>query len=209
MPANIAVDTYLLVVPDKEVADYVSNILKTGDSPSYTVRWQWDVKGEKENYLETLRETFQAKIAKEKLYLESKSSYRKTSYEINGGFLFLGVVTGLLFLAGMVLITYYKQISEAYEDRRHYEIMKEVGLPDDLIKKSTRSQILWLFFLPLGVAGMHSLVASRVISHFLRLFGIFHLTEFLLPLACVLLAFAIVYGLVFVITSKIYYKLVK
>ncbi|HEY9575696.1 MAG TPA: ABC transporter permease [Lachnospiraceae bacterium] len=209
LPANIAVDTYLLVLPSQEDVEYLSKALSMDDKAFYTVRWQWDAKGEGEGYLETLRKDVLGKVSKDSLDLESKDSYRKSVYEINGGFLFLGVIIGLLFLVGTVLITYYKQISEAYEDRRQYQIMKEIGLPDTLIKKATRSQILWLFFLPVAVAAVHALVASRVVSHFLRLFGIFELKEFLYPLMGVLICFILVYGMVFIITSKIYYKLVK
>ena len=74
------------------------------------------------------------------------------------------MLIGIIFLTGTVLISYYKQISEGYEDREKMQIMKKLGLSDRLIQKTGSSQILWLFFGPLAVATLHCLVASKIVS---------------------------------------------
>lgn len=134
---------------------------------------------------------------------------RKLIYQLNGGFLFLGILVSIIFLIGTILITYYKQISEAYEDRDKYQIMKKVGLSDALIRKSANKQIVWMFMLPLVVAAVHVLVASRLISGLLTLFGWQSYMNYLCYLFAVVGIFAIIYLLIFKITSNIYYKIVR
>lgn len=139
---------------------------------------------------------------------ETRADAAKDLAELNGGFLFLGMIVGLVFLTGNILITYYKQISEGYDDREKYQIMKKVGLPNSLIAKSTRRQILWIFFLPLVVSVIHCLVASKILFKLLMLFGIFDFTYFIKHFMLTILVFAILYFIVFLITSKMYYKIV-
>lgn len=130
-------------------------------------------------------------------------------YQVTSAKNFNNIVVGLIFLVGTVLITYYKQISAAYEDRHNYHIMEKVGLPDKLIKNTSRNQILWMFFLPLGVAGLHSAIASKIIFQILALFGIHELREYLICFASVIAVFALVYLCVFLVTSRMYYRIVK
>lgn len=134
---------------------------------------------------------------------------RKLIYQLNGGFLFLGILISIIFLIGTILITYYKQISEAYEDREKYQIMKKVGLSDSLIRKSTNKQIIWMLLLPLAVATIHVLVASRLISGMLTIFGWQNYLNYLGYLLAVVGIFAVIYLFIFKITSNIYYKIVK
>ena len=137
------------------------------------------------------------------------SDIRKSSYELNGGFLFLGIIVGIIFLSGTMLITYYKQVSEGSEDREKYQIMKKVGLPDELIKKTTASQVVWMFFLPLAVAAIHSIVSSKIIFQLLVMFGVSKFMDYGSNLLIVGGVFAVVYFVNFKITSNVYYKQVR
>ena len=93
-------------------------------------------------------------------------------YTMYGGFLFLGIFLGLLFLLATVLIIYYKQVSEGYEDQRRYQIMQQVGMSPGEVALSIRGQILLVFFLPLLTAGLHILVAFPMICRILELFSL-------------------------------------
>lgn len=130
-------------------------------------------------------------------------------YQMDGGFLFLGIVIGTIFLIGTSLIIYYKQLSEGYEDREQFQIMKRVGLPDRLIRKTLSTQVLWMFLLPLLTALVHTLVASRILNGLLLLFGSIGWARQSLSLAIVTAAFVLVYGLIFKLTSGLYYKIVR
>jgi len=130
-------------------------------------------------------------------------------YTIFGGFLFLGVFLGSLFIMATVLIIYFKQISEGYEDCERFEIMQKVGMDKKEVKKTIGKQILMVFFLPLAVAFIHVGFALPVM---IIMLAVFYLTDTSLIILCTgvtALVFAVFYALVFMLTAKAYYKLVK
>ena len=140
---------------------------------------------------------------------ESKAMNLAEGYNMNGGFFFLGVFLGVLFLMAAVLIIYYKQISEGYEDRQRFQIMQKVGLERRQIKKSINRQILVVFFLPLLVAALHLLFDYRLMVLLLQLFA---MNDLALSTTCSLATFgvfAVLYVLVYRITARSYYKIVS
>lgn len=130
-------------------------------------------------------------------------------YAMYGGFLFLGLVLGGLFLLTTALIIYYKQLSEGYEDRRRYQILEQVGMTPGEVGASIRSQILLVFFLPLGMAGLHLLAASPMLCRMLELFGLRDAPLFAACAAGTLLVFCAVYTLVFGATARTYRRVVS
>ena len=129
-------------------------------------------------------------------------------YTMYGGFLFLGVFLGLLFLLSTVLIIYYKQISEGYEDQRRYQIMRQVGMSPREVRASIRSQVLLVFFLPLVTAGIHVAAAFPMLCKMLELFNLFDVRLFALCAAGTLLAFCAIYALVYGLTARSYRRIV-
>lgn len=126
-----------------------------------------------------------------------------------GGAFFLGVYLGFLFLMATILIIYYKQISEGYEDQRRFEIMQKVGMSYAEVKKSINSQILLVFFMPLVMAGIHVGFAFPMINTIMRMLGLINTKLFALcSLGCFAL-FSIVYVIVYLLTAKVYYRIVK
>ncbi|WP_070041774.1 ABC transporter permease [Robinsoniella peoriensis] len=123
-------------------------------------------------------------------------------------FLFIGVFIGVLFLMATVLIIYYKQISEGYEDKERFSIMQKVGMSKGEVKKSIRSQILTVFFLPLVVAILHVAAAFNMMSKLLFMFGLFNTDLFVICTIGTIIIFAIIYSFVFTMTAKTYYKIV-
>ncbi|QNL45024.1 FtsX-like permease family protein [Oscillibacter hominis] len=141
--------------------------------------------------------------------LTSRQDNALDIYAMYGGFLFLGLFLGLLFLMATVLIIYYKQVSEGYEDRKRFEIMQQVGMSPREVRSSIRSQILIVFFLPLAMAGLHILAAFPMISKLLKLFQLTNTTLFALCTAGTLLAFCLIYALVYWATARTYYRIVQ
>ena len=129
-------------------------------------------------------------------------------YTMYGGFLFLGVFLGLLFLLSTVLIIYYKQISEGYEDQRRYQIMQQVGMSPREVRASIRSQVLLVFFLPLVTAGIHVAAAFPMLCKLLELFNLFAVRLFALCAAGTLLVFCAIYALVYGLTTRTYSRIV-
>lgn len=142
-------------------------------------------------------------------FYESRSLQREEWYIMNGGFLFLGIFLGMLFLIGTILITYFKQISEGLADRERIQIMQKVGLSREMTRKSTNSQVLWLFFLPIIVAVTHTAFAYPILSKLLTLFGIVNQTIIIASIAIVVLVFMLLYWLIYKATSKIYLRIVE
>ena len=211
IPGNIAVETIKFIVND-DLFDSISkayeikqyNAEKPGPTPEY-IYANWDMKNETAKYEKTMLK----KAPPAGMSYENRNTFGNSIKEIYGGILFLGIVIGIVFMIGTVLITYYKQLSEGYEDRKQYQIMKKVGLPDELIKKTAEKQIVWMFFIPLAVALIHSLVASKIVYQLLILFGVNSYAEYGVNIGIIIGAFALVYFVIFKITSSIYYKIVK
>ncbi len=141
--------------------------------------------------------------------IEGKEQNKITFRGVFASFLFIGVFISLIFVTSQVVIMYYKQISEGYEDKGNFEIMRKVGITDKQIKQSIRSQVLLIFFSPLIIATLHTIVAYPFIEKILRLFLITDSSIFLQALAVTIVVFAIFYLIVYAITSKIYYRIIK
>ena len=142
-------------------------------------------------------------------YIESKAAGRADIIAINGGLFFLGVLLGAVFLFGTILIMYYKQISEGYEDQDRFDILMKVGMTRKEVKQSINSQVLTVFFLPLITAGIHLTFAYPLISKILLLLSAMEEKLLILVTVCSYLVFALFYVIVYVITSKEYYSIVS
>ena len=145
----------------------------------------------------------------ERVDADSKESFTRDYYALNGGFFFLGLFLGFLFIMAAVLIIYYKQVSEGYEDRERYRIMRDVGLERRMVKSSISSQILVVFFAPLLVAAIHVAFDFQLMLHLLTMFGLHEAGVTLLCTAGTFLVFAVIYGLVYLLTARTYYRIVQ
>ncbi len=134
---------------------------------------------------------------------------RSELYGLAGGFLFLGLFLGFIFLMATVLIIYYKQISEGYEDKRRFEIMQKVGLSREEVRTAIRSQVLMVFFLPIVVAAIHIAFDFNMVEKLLTLFYLHDTTLTALCTLGTLLVFFLVYGVVYLLTARTYYKIVE
>ena len=125
------------------------------------------------------------------------------------GLFFVGIFLGALFLMATVLIMYYKQLTEGYEDRKRFEILQNVGMSHREVKKSINSQVLIVFFLPLITAGVHVAFDFPFIYRVLNLLGLFNLKLFAAATVGCFLIFALFYIIVYLLTSRLYYRIVR
>ena len=138
-----------------------------------------------------------------------RQSEYETYYVDNGSILFIGIFLGALFLMGTAMIIYYKQISEGYEDQGRFQIMQKVGMSRREVKGAIRRQILLVFFIPLVMAMVHISMAFPLIRRLLLLFGMANTKLYVGCTAGTVLAFALVYGLIYSMTARSYYKIVE
>ena len=141
--------------------------------------------------------------------VEEKTMVSADFHGIYGGLLFVGIFLGFLFLVATVLIIYYKQITEGYEDSERYQIMQKVGMSQAEVKKSIRSQILLVFFLPLIVAMVHVAGSFNMMSKLLAALQLTDIWLFVICTAVTILVFIVIYVIVYSLTAREYYKLVK
>ncbi len=140
---------------------------------------------------------------------EGLARERMLFYALYGGLFFLGVLLGIVFVFAAVLIMYYKQVSEGYEDQARFEIMQKVGMTKHEIKKSVNSQVITVFFLPLAAAGIHLAFAFPMIQKCLILFGLTNGNLLVLVTLVCFGVFAVLYVLAYRITSHSYYAIVS
>lgn len=173
----------------------------------YDVSAAWHVDNMKNDYGQRVKSAFESEG--DNFTYGTREEKRDFLMQINGGFFFLGMLMGTIFLIGAIMIIYYKQISEAFEDRNRYQIMAKVGLPEKIVKRTTRKQILWLFFLPLAVAVIHCAVASKIVFQLMALFAVTDVWFFVGNLLTVIAVFAAIYLLIFIMTSKVYHRIIS
>lgn len=143
------------------------------------------------------------------LYTECREKERDSAYGLYGGLFFLGMFLSVLFTIAAVLIIYYKQISEGYDDKKRFEIMQKVGMTEQEVRKSIHSQVLTVFFLPLITAGVHTAFAFPLVKKILAMLQLTNTNLYILCTVASFAIFAVVYGIIYSLTAKIYYKIVQ
>ena len=143
------------------------------------------------------------------LYVMGRQTNLTDITQMYGSFLFLGILLGGAFMMAAVLIIYYKQVSEGYDDRGRFEIMEKVGMDAKLVRKTIRTQVLLVFFLPLLTAGVHILFAFPMFARLLTLFSLSNISLFGVCTAVTLILFAVIYTIVYLLTARTYYKIVQ
>lgn len=143
------------------------------------------------------------------LSVDTRSLCRRDYLSLFGGLFFLGMILGPLFSIAAVLIMYYKQICEGYEDAERFAVMRKVGLTDGEIRRSVNSQVLTVFFAPLLMAGLHMLFAMPMIRLILGAFGLHNDSLFYGIGIGSYVVFAVIYAMMYLLTSRRYYRIVR
>ncbi len=212
MAANIA-SSYFLVVPGQQEMDAIyakqkEALTNIASEPDSFYAFDTDAAQEEQRaFAAALLDLMQNGELKGSP--DSKVDADAIYLKLYGGFFFLGLFLGVLFLMAAVLIIYYKQISEGFEDRERFAIMRKVGLSRREVRAAIRSQVLTVFFLPLLVAGVHVAAAFPLMS---RLLALLYLSNTRLYMACTavsFLVFAAFYVIVYLLTARTYYRIVS
>lgn len=205
-------DGYLVVVKDEETIKslYPVEALELVEWKDLSYFSGFDAKGSTENEI-ALTKALSQKLKEASIdgYAEGREESKESFYSIYGGLFFLGLFLGALFIMATVLIMYYKQISEGYDDKERFAIMQKVGLSKEEIKKSIKSQVLVVFFLPLVAAVIHIAFAFKVITKLLALLNLTNIGLFVICTAATILIFAVFYAFVYTLTAREYYKIVS
>lgn len=143
------------------------------------------------------------------VYIFDRASMRVQYYQMNGSFVFLGVFLAMMFSLATVLMIYYKQLSEGYEDRGRFVILQKVGLSAGEVRAAIRTQVLGVFFLPLAGAAVHLAAAAPILMRMISVFGLADAPLFWLCAAGTLGVFALCYTGVYALTARQYYRIVR
>lgn len=212
--ADMMDEYYYVIVNDVQDMERLWQLQKDiyqENSSSISRQVRLDIDGDseqKKECFENIKTALGPEQAKARILIDSRQSSLDEFYQIYGGFLFLGLFLGILFLMITVLIIFYKQISEGYDDKERFSIMEKVGMSNDEVKATIRSQVRTVFFLPILMAAIHVGMAFPMIKRLLSLFGLSNTALFTGCMAGTILVFTLIYLLVFLKTSKTYYKIV-
>ena len=207
-------DDIVLVVPDTAA---LLELVAGQENGSYVWRGQYDFDASDEALAAMVDDYFAASSEGDGvdagyydvLRIDLRSEAEQEVYGLSGGFLFLGVFLGIVFLMATVLIIYYKQVSEGYEDNARFEIMRKVGLSEREARRAIRSQILTVFFMPILVAAIHIAFDFNLVVLLLCLFSLTNVKLTALCTLGTLLVFCAVYAVVYALTARSYYKIVR
>ncbi len=210
--AAMIADTYFVVVKDEETLKslYPAEKMEGMDWKDLSFFYGFDAEGSVKDEI-ALTKALTQKLQESSIdgHAEGQEEARESFYSIYGGLFFLGLFLGTLFIMATVLIMYYKQISEGYDDKERFAIMQKVGLSKAEIKKSIKSQVLLVFFLPLVAAVVHIAFAFKVITKLLALLNLTNVDLFMMCTASTILIFAGFYAMVYTLTAREYYKIVS
>lgn len=201
---------YYIIMQDAAIIDRLGKDFKSTAESDRILTLRFQLSGQEKN-----KEDFISRISdwsKEQAGYNSVVSGifgRQEAISMNGGLLFLGIFFSIIFSMCLILIMYYKQITEGYDDRESFDIMQKVGMSDAEVRSTIKKQILMVFFLPMFMAVLHTMAGFMMIT---RLFGALHLFDVGLIVMCgigVVALFTVLYGLSYIMTSRTYYRIVK
>lgn len=207
-PIMALFERYIIVFKNEEDIDSIisGNTLTMNNSEKQTYIG-YDIKGTLDkNSMNIFKETVNSIDGN--ATVSFKEEERTFFYNIYGGAFFVGIFMAILFLIATVMIIYYKQMSEGYEDQKRFEILAKVGLTEREAKKTIKRQVMILFFMPVIAAIIHSVVATGIIRLFLRMILVVDSAVFAAAIGIVCIIFFVIYAIVYKITSGQYYRIV-
>ena len=218
--ANIST-TFVLIVPDIHAAvDAIAALPGNEKSVYFYWHYNFDTNLNRDDQIllandlsstisDFFTQSYKQNTGIKSCQFESRAANYEDFFADFGGLFYLAIVLSIVFLLAAVLIIYYKQISEGYEDQARFDIMQKVGMTKKEIRKSINSQLLTVFFLPLVGAGTHLIFAFPMIRKILLLFNLTNLHLYTIVTLISFGAFAIFYTIVYRITSNAYYHIVS
>lgn len=205
-------DSFYLIVPDRETVlkMVAENKEALKEAANFGCYYGFDTE-EEEGVQTAVVNEIGKRLGDQKVpcYVEGEENSRESFYSLYGSMLFLGIFLGLLFVMATVLIIYYKQISEGYEDKERFHIMQKVGMSRREVKAAIHSQVLAVFFLPLLTACVHTAFAYPVVKKIMVLMNLTNTVIFIQTSLVTVAAFAVFYVMIYSLTAKVYYRIVS
>lgn len=204
---------FLVVADDAAMEAVYQQQMLDGGGLASNIYWEYslDFDGVSKEEMLQLYQTLRSSVLSDTgdNTLSCRDAQEVDFYSLYGSFLFLGLFLGALFLMATVLIIYYKQISEGYEDKERFAIMEKVGMSQQQVRTAIRSQVRMVFFLPLLGAMVHLAVAFKMITKLLAALGLQNIPLFALCCAGTVAVFAVGYFVIYHLTARTYYKIVR
>lgn len=204
-----------LIVPDLETMEEIKHILGNSEINSENkiyYNFNFNLKGKERNkksFCTDIKNVINKADIVDTVSVEDIYTKRESVLGLFGSLFFLGIFLGLLFMSTTVMIIYYKQVSEGYDDKERFVILQRVGMSGEEVKSVIRSQVLLMFFLPILFAVIHICFAFNVIKKLLALTGFINVEVFIVCIIAVIAVFILVYGIVYSLTARTYYKITR
>lgn len=214
--SNNLTESIQIVVKNKSILDEMNNYLNENfkeeleEESALKYLYGFDINGS-EDSINSLYNDIK-KILKDNNFKgdsECKQIQRDGLKGLYGGMFFLGIFLGSIFTMATILIIYYKQISEGYEDKERFRIMQNVGMSHAEVKRSIHSQIMTVFFMPLIMAGIHVAFAFPIVKQILMMLNLTNTRLYIICTIVCFVAFTIIYAVIYSLTAKIYYHIVS
>ena len=196
----------IIVIPSKTVTDKIGSAFndlgENKQSISYTNQLLFDIKGsdkQKDKFLKTFK-------GEQNIIVDSKSETMSVLKSFYGGFFFIGLIFSISFIMATGLIIYYKQISEGRSDKKQFDILQKVGMSHSEVKRTVKSQVVWVFGLPIVVAITHLCFAMPMINKILQIFGVTIGPVVYTTMALTIAGVVLIYFGIYLKTSKTYFK---
>lgn len=206
--ANSYDTIYYFIVKDENTVKSILNDVAPGKTTTYSV--SFNLEGEEHNKKE-FANSLSGWVNEQKgiSSFENGIYGREDTVSMNGGLLFIGIFFGIIFAMCLILIMYYKQITEGYDDRDNFKIMQKVGMSDTEVKGTIKQQILMVFLIPLVFAIFHTMAGFGMTTELLGTLFLFNRTLVVIVGVVVTCVFALIYGVSYILTSRVYYNIVK
>lgn len=220
--SNNLTESIQIVVKDRSVLDKINNYLNENfkedpkeeqdlkEEPAFKYLYGFDINGSESSKKSLYNDI--KKLLKESNFIgdsECGQIQREGIKGLYGGMFFLGIFLGSIFTMATILIIYYKQISEGYEDKERFRIMQNVGMSHAEVKRSIHSQIMTVFFMPLIMAGIHVAFAFPIVKQILMMLNLTNTRLYIICTIVCFVAFTIIYAVIYSLTAKIYYHIVS
>ncbi len=214
-----AFGTYYIIFSDKEQVQNMMHLITESANDvapedveylsalNHTIRF--NISGDAKIFEQVIRTMWEEHPELANVVFENRQLSEYAFYELYGGLFFIGIYMGVLFAVATVLIIYYKQISEGYDDRERFQIMQKVGMSKKEVKRSIKSQVLSVFFLPLIMAVIHIAVAFPVVTKLMALLNLSNVALFGICTVATVVVFAVFYAIVYGLTAREYYRIVN
>ena len=209
---SMLAQSYVIVTADEQDLNRARQALNEGEEwlPGFQYNYLFDTKADRKAQADLVSSLqYVMRDLSVPVFVEGREASKNEFISLYGVLFFLGLFLGALFILGTVLIIYYKQISEGYDDKERFAIMSKVGLSRGEIKKTIRFQVLSVFFLPLIMAVIHIAAAFPVICKLLTIFNMTNVPLYAICTALTILVFAVCYAMIYSLTARTYYRIVR